>query len=168
MVICMCYTLTMKPTRLEQLGHLDELLLALRTVTEGREYRRRMLAVLPPDVTPGILRVLRVVERLGRSASLPTVNDIASTLLIEQSTASRAVTAAERVGLVQKSRDPDDCRRFRLNLTLRGVAVLDDASNRRRELVGEATGDWPDKTLDQLVEDLTRLKRGFDRFEGSS
>lgn len=153
--------MTPSPTRLEQL---DELIGAVRLSVQRPGYRRRLLEGL--DAAPSIatLRLLRSVEQLTGEV-LPSIREVSQRLAVEHSTASRAVEAAVRSGLLTKQPCAQDLRRSRVQLTDRGCALLDQASARRRAILEEATSGWPDADLVELVRLLDALNAGYDELE---
>ncbi len=144
------------------LDELDEALVHLRRVLQRPGYRRRLLAALPQDVPLSILRLLRVVQRASEPPSIGTVADV---LDIDPSTASRIVDRAVARGDLERRACADDRRRARLHLTPSGQALLDTATQRRRELLAAVTSDWSPQALDGLVSHLERLQAGFDALE---
>lgn len=54
----------------------------------------------------------------------PTIGDVAASLLVKHHTASELVDRTRALGLLERTRDPDDHRRVRLALTRRGHELL--------------------------------------------
>lgn len=162
--MCMRYTYIVPST--DRLHDLDDLLAALRVVVQRPAYRRRLLVGL--DVPGGItaLRLLRVVELLGRDGS-PAIGDVAARLAIKHSTASRGVDAGVRAGLLIKESCAEDQRRARVRLTAEGRKVLKRTSSRRRQMLAQVTEGWSAADLDRMVLLLEDLREGFDRLEDS-
>lgn len=148
-----------------RLDVLDESLLGLRRLFQRRGYRERLLADLSRPLEVTTLRLLRAVQRAGDA---PSVGEVADTLTIDPSTASRVVDRAVESGLLERRACTDDRRRARLHLTAAGQDVLDEVTARRRQLLGEVTADWDAADLDRLVDLLSRLQEGFDRLESSA
>ena len=151
-------------TNQDQLRALDELLSSVRLAVQRPGFRRRLLEGLAASPTIGTLRVLRAVEQLGAGGP-PSIGDVSGRLAVEHSTASRAVESAVRAGLLSRRPCDQDLRRSRLELTERGVAVLEQTSARRRELLGSITRDWSDTDVDRLVQLLGALSAGYDELE---
>jgi DNA-binding MarR family transcriptional regulator len=120
------------------------------------------------DVGDGLatLRLLRAVENLSTETA-PSIKDVAARLVVEHSTASRAVEAAVRSGLLTKSMCTDDLRRVRLTLTREGARLLERTSTRRRAVLAGLTKHWAAKDVDRLVELLSALNHEFDRLEAT-
>lgn len=144
------------PQRL--LDQLDDVLLEVRHLFRSPDFRRLVLHSV--EVELSTLRLLRAVER---HASDPSVRDVADTLGIDQSTASRQVEQAVGAGYLAKQRSADDARRSKLTLTKDGTAVLAEANRNRRKALGQVTADWSDQDLEDLVRLLRELRDGFDR-----
>ena len=144
---------------------LDDALVAIRRVLLRPGYRARLLDALPGRVELATLRLLRTVQR---HEAAPSIGEVAEVLTIDPSTASRVVDRAVGSGLLERRACTDDRRRARLYLTPTGTELLDRATDRRRELLAEVTGDWTEDELDLLVRQLTALIAGFDQLEGSA
>jgi len=145
------------------LDALDDALVRVRRAVQHPAYRRRLLGSLDVDLPLSTLRVMRVVERAG--ASSPSIGDVAETLAIDPSTASRGVDDGVGRGLLSRSPCASDRRRSRLTLTVAGRDVLDRLAAARRDLLADVTGDWQDAELETLVALLGRLLDGFGRLE---
>lgn len=145
----------MSPSR-RTLDQLDEVLLEVRHLFRSPDFRRLVLRSV--EVELSTLRLLRAVER---QPSDPSVGDVADTLGIDQSTASRQVDQAVKAGYLTRQRSADDARRSRLTLTEDGTAVLGDANRNRRAALGQVTADWSDQDLQDLVRLLGALRDGF-------
>lgn len=116
------------------------------------------------SVAPGTLRVLRAVER---SADLPGpfMGDIAESLAVDASTATRLVEQAAREGFLEKRPDTTDQRRVALRLTRRGRSLLTKANKVRHDLLDEVTSDWPAGDLHKLASLLGRLSDDLGKLE---
>lgn len=149
------------PVSRNLLDQLDDVLLDVRHLFRSPDFRRLVLRSV--EVELSTLRLLRAVER---HPSDPSVGDVAETLGIDQSTASRQIEQAVSTGYLARSRSADDARRTKLTLTSDGAAVLADANRNRREALGQVTADWSDQDLADLVRLLHELRDGFDRVSG--
>jgi DNA-binding MarR family transcriptional regulator len=131
-----------------------QLLVALLTV--GRRLRSR----LPESrVDPAMMLVLHHVFTLGDLR----VSELAVSLGIDASTASRHVRQLEDGGYLSRAGDPGDRRASRVRLTPRGRAALDRALRARASLVDRAVADWPDEDRAALATLITRLADSLDR-----
>ena len=112
---------------------------------------KRATAGLPVD-GPGLF----VLQSIGSKGPLrPT--DLASDLGLDASTVSRHLQALERLALVERNRDPDDGRAFRVACTESGCSTLDEAATARRSVISAALQGWNAPDTAQLVSLLGRL-----------
>lgn len=155
------------PEDVTPLHALDEALARVRTAQQRPGYRRRLTE--GTGIPGGIagLRVLRAIERLSAD-SAPSISDVAARLVVEHSTASRAVDVVVREDLVRRAACEQDQRRARLTLTEHGRAVLRDSTARRVRLLEEVTEGWDDDEIRRLGGMLERLLSGLERVEGGS
>ena len=100
-----------------------------------------------------------VLCRIEEASSI-RLTELAVTMGIDLSTASRQVRALEERGLVARTGDPDDQRTKRLDLTEQGLAALDDARALRISTLRSRLSSWPE-------DDLTELARLLERFVDS-
>ncbi|HSJ27992.1 MAG TPA: MarR family transcriptional regulator [Acidimicrobiia bacterium] len=142
------------------IDELDEVLLDVRHLFRTPEFRRLLLASIADGVELSTLRLLRAVERHHGG---PSVRDIAESLGVDPSTASRLVDNAARRGLLARERRTDDARRARLGLTEAGATVLTEANGVRRELLARVTSDWSADETTSLIRLLRVLRDSFDR-----
>jgi DNA-binding MarR family transcriptional regulator len=155
----MCYTHKVSTDRYDRL---DDLLMRIRNARQRPSWRRRLLRGSAYGLRIGDLRTLRSVERLSSRGTSPTVGDIAEDVGVEHSTASRGITQAVRAGLLAKSGADGDRRRIHLALTGAGAQALSETTQRRREMVIEALGDWNAHDLDLVITLLERLAQNFE------
>ena len=83
--------------------------------------------------------------------------DLAAQMLLDGSTVSRHVQQLERLDLVDRERDPDDRRAFRIACTPEGVSAAEGALAARRTLLLAALQEWSAEDLEQLQQLLGRL-----------
>ncbi|MFV9635190.1 MULTISPECIES: MarR family winged helix-turn-helix transcriptional regulator [Mycobacterium] len=158
----MCYAYLVAPSRYDQL---DELLTRIAVARQRPGWRDRLLDGAGPVTSASTLRVLRAVEQCQQVSGGASIRDVADFLAVDHSTASRSVAAVVAAGLVTKTFAADDQRRCMLVLTEAGHEASQTVTDRRRELVAEMIEDWPDASVDTLVDLLDRLA---ERFEGAS
>ncbi len=91
----------------------------------------------------------------------PTVKDIAGTLQVDHSTASRMLGDAEHEGLVERGVDPDDRRRTTVSLTSTGRAVTLDSAHIRTWFMGQVLSDWDQDDVQRLADLLGRAVSSF-------
>ena len=131
-----------------------QLVVALLSV--GRRLRSR----LPESrVDPAMMLVLHHVVARGASR----VSELAMSMGLDASTASRHVRHLEDGGYLTRAGDPGDRRASRVRLTPKGRAALDRAMRARAALVDRAVADWPDEDRAALANLTTRLAESLDR-----
>ena len=89
------------------------------------------LAAGLPNLEAGDLDTLDQIALVGDGSPM---SEIAEGLLVDRSTASRAVDRLMERGLVVRERDPRDARMIRVSLTETGRVVQTDARERREAL----------------------------------
>ena len=147
------------------LDALDDLLFGMRRLFQRPGYRRRFLAALGMPVTPGTLRTVRAAGRL--EVDEPCMGDLAASLAVDASTASRLVDQAVADGYLLRRPSTTDQRRTAVEVTDAGQELIDRANEVRRELLAEVTAHWSTDDLDTLAELLGRLTRDLDGLEQS-
>ena len=85
------------------------------------------------------------------------VTDLAALANLDTSTVSRHVAHLNRVGLIERTPDPDDRRAQRVRLSAEGATQLATAFNRRRALLERSLDGWAPEDLEQLDRLLTRF-----------
>jgi DNA-binding MarR family transcriptional regulator len=144
---------TKTPTRPATTG--QHLVVALLTVA------RRLRSRLPEGrIDPAAMFVLHHVQQ-GRGS--PRVSELAGAMGLDASTASRHVRQLEDGGYLARTGDPDDRRAFRVRLTRRGRAALDQAMRARAAVLDRAIAGWPDDDRAALTILMTRLADSLDR-----
>lgn len=86
-----------------------------------------------------------------------SVTGLAERIGVDQPRASRLVMDAVDNGLVRRSPDPVDARRWVIELTASGRALLDSAHENRRRAVVEATAGFSDEERRAFAALLTRF-----------
>lgn len=156
--MCYAYFVT-----LSQYDQLDELLTRIAIARQRPGWRDRLLDGTGPVTSASTLRVLRAVQQCQRLSGGASIREVADFMAVEHSTASRSVAAVVSTGLVTKTSAADDQRRCTLVLTEAGRQALEIVADRRRELVAGMIADWPEASVDTLVDLLDRLTERFER-----
>ena len=141
---------------------LDHALLEIRRLVNRPGYRRRLLGPLGRRIELSTVRVLHAVDQAERP---PSIGEVAVTLAIDPSTASRLVEQRVTDGLLRRSPDPDDRRRVVLTMTPQGDALLAELADSRREMLAEVTRGWSATERRDLERLLERLVDGFHSLE---
>lgn len=143
---------------------LDHALLEVRRLVNRPGYRRRLLGPLGRRIELSTVRVLHAVDQ---APTPPSIGDVATTLAIDPSTASRLVEQRVNEGLLVRSPDPHDRRRAVLTLTASGRALLEELATSRRHMLAEVTAGWSTTERADLETLLHRLIDGFRLLEES-
>jgi DNA-binding MarR family transcriptional regulator len=150
------------PSSPPELADLDRALLEVRRLINRPGYRRRLLGPVGRRIELSTVRVLHAVDQ---AQTPPSIGEVATTLAIDPSTASRLVRQRVEEGLLERSPDMEDGRRLVLRVTHEGSVLLQQLATARIEMLTEVTGGWNStdvRTLDAL---LRRLVSGFDAYE---
>lgn len=150
------------PDEHHELVGLDHALLEVRRLVNRPGYRRRLLGPLGRRVELSTVRVLHAVDQADTP---PSIGEVAATLAIDPSTASRLVEQRVIDGLIDRSPDPDDRRRTTLRLTDRGRGLLAELATSRREMLDDVTCAWPRTDVHELERLLGLLVTGFRTLE---
>ena len=99
----------------------------------------------------------KVLFRLTRFPGLRQV-ELADMLDVEPITLCRIVDRLEEAELVERQRDPEDRRAWRLQVTDKAKPLVERLKSLGRELVGEAFADIDRSELDQVRGVLARVR----------
>jgi len=145
-----------------RLDALDRALLEVRRLVNRPGYRSRLLGPIGRRVELSTVRVLHAVDQADRA---PSIGEVAATLAIDPSTASRLVDQRVAEGLLERSPDPDDRRRAVLSITGPGRALLAELATSRRLMLEDVTEGWSADDVRTLEQLLSRLVGGFRALE---
>ncbi|MEO8141164.1 MAG: MarR family transcriptional regulator, partial [Sphingomicrobium sp.] len=84
--------------------------------------------------------------------------ELADHLDVEPITLCRIVDRLEEAALVERRRDPDDRRAWRLHLTAKGVPLVEKLRALAGELAKEAFDGVPPESVDIMREALARVR----------
>lgn len=119
-----------------------------------RPVLRRMLEA---DLTLAELIVLHAVNR----ESL-TIAQVAETLYVTHSAASRAADRLVQAGLITRRENPADRRQKLLALAPLGAALLDEVEELRAQRIKRVVSTLAETERDALESSLTRVLQAFD------
>lgn len=97
------------------------------------------------------------LQALGDPARPVTVKEVAATLELEHSTASRLLSESEAEGLVVRSTDPADRRRTVATLTATGRAVVEQSSAIRAWAIDAMLCQWTSQDIAEFTEHIERF-----------
>src|SRR5580658_10048721 len=106
-----------------------------------------LLAKAQVDVDQAGVALLYVLSVEGTSLR---VTDLAEQLQIEAPAVTRKAQHLERSGLVSRTRDLNDARATRLQLTAKGRRTINRVLAARREWLTELLSDWPEVSRIEL------------------
>lgn len=116
--------------------------------------QRRVLGRAGIELEPASYAILARIDDLARP---PQLKELAASLGVEPSTASRQVARLVDGGYVEREADPNDGRCARLRLTPTGAEVLERARLIRVAAVERVFADWDPADIDALARGLERL-----------
>jgi DNA-binding MarR family transcriptional regulator len=108
----------------------------------------------------------RLLLRLSREPGLKQV-ELAERLDVEPITACRIVDRLEEAGLVERQRDPDDRRAWRLVLTAKAEPILNRLRALAEEMSGEAFAGMSIEEVDAMRGKLARIRENVCRAEAA-
>lgn len=125
---------------------------ALRRILRAADIGGRQLASAT-GLTPSQLLVLREIERRGES----TPSAVASALQFGQATITNILDRLEASGLASRQRSEKDRRQVRLQITAKGLGVLDAAPDLLQQQFSERFADLPAWEQAMILASLERL-----------
>jgi len=108
----------------------------------------------------------RLLLRLSREPGLKQV-ELAERLDVEPITACRIVDRLEEAGLVERQRDPDDRRAWRLALTEKAQPILERLRALAEEMSGEAFAGMSVEEIEAMRGKLARIRENVCRAEAA-
>jgi DNA-binding MarR family transcriptional regulator len=105
-----------------------------------------------PDLQPAAYLMLAHVAAQGPMRA----STVADLFTIDKGAISRQVTHLIELGLVEKSRDPDDGRAWLLQATPDARERLTSVAEARRRYLAERLTGWEDEDLEQFTDLLAR------------
>ena len=108
----------------------------------------------------------RVLAWLGRQPGMKQV-ELAECLDVEPITACRTVDRLEEAGLVERQRDPDDRRAWRLVLTAKAEPILERLRALADEMAGEAFEGLEITEMQAMRGKLARIRDNVMRAEAA-
>jgi DNA-binding MarR family transcriptional regulator len=106
----------------------------------------------------------RLLLRLAREPGLKQV-ELAERLDVEPITACRIVDRLEDAGLVERQRDPDDRRAWRLMLTAKAAPILEKLRLLAEEMSAEAFAGLSPDEIENMRTALAKVRENVSRAE---
>jgi len=108
----------------------------------------------------------RVIAHVGHSPGLKQV-ELAERLDVEPITACRIVDRLEEAGLVERQRDPEDRRAWRLVLTVKGLPIYGRLASLAEDMSKEAFAGFSIHEFEELRANLARVRENVSRAEAA-
>ena len=108
----------------------------------------------------------RVIAHVGHSPGLKQV-ELAERLDVEPITACRIVDRLEEAGLIERQRDPEDRRAWRLVLTDKAQPIYRRLGDLAEEMAGEAFAGFSQGEFDAIRAKLARVRGNVSRAEAA-
>jgi MarR family transcriptional regulator for hemolysin len=108
----------------------------------------------------------RVIAHLGHSPGLKQV-ELAERLAVEPITACRIVDRLEEAGLVERQRDPEDRRAWRLVLTDKAKPIYAKLGDLAEEMAAEAFEGFSVEEMEAARAKLARVRDNVSRAEAA-
>ena len=113
------------------------------------------------QIHPGLTLVTYAILDLLRERGGCRGTDLAAHFMLDKSTVSRQVTALERLGLVERSTDPEDQRGQIIRISDQGSSLLQSVSEQRRLAFLSRLADWPDEDLERFATYLNTYNSSY-------
>ena len=108
----------------------------------------------------------RVIAHVGHSPGLKQV-ELAERLDVEPITACRIVDRLEEAGLIERQRDPEDRRAWRLVLTEKAQPIYRRLGDLAEEMAGEAFAGFSQGEFEAVRAKLARVRENVSRAEAA-
>jgi MarR family transcriptional regulator for hemolysin len=108
----------------------------------------------------------RVIAHVGHSPGLKQV-ELAERLDVEPITACRIVDRLEEAGLVERQRDPEDRRAWRLVLTDKAQPIYRRLGDLAEEMAGEAFAGFSQQEIEAIRAKLAQVRENVSRAEAA-
>lgn len=125
-------------------------------VTQFRQQIQAVAQRVSPGMLPGAYKMLTTIERRGPL----TLSSLSECLVADKGLASRTVRDLEKLGLIERTPDPNDGRSSLLSLTLHGAERLAAARGPAESRLQVVLQDWPLGDIQQLTSLLHSLSTG--------
>jgi DNA-binding MarR family transcriptional regulator len=122
-----------------------------RELTAVARRARSVTAQIHPGLTLVTYTLLDHLHERGGCRG----TDLAAHFLLDKSTVSRQISALERLGLVERTADPEDLRGQIILPSAAGEQLLADVRERRHQAFLSRLADWPDGDLERFASYLT-------------
>ena len=111
-----------------------------------------------PDLQPSSYLLLSYVAKAGPVRQAALVEELG----IDKGAVSRQVQHLVDLGMVERTRDPEDGRATLLAVTAEAQGRLAEVAAARRQLLADRLGGWSDDELTAFVDALSRYNAALD------
>ena len=118
-----------------------------RELTAVARRARSVTAQIHPGLTLVTYTLLDHLHERGGCRG----TDLAAHFLLDKSTVSRQISALEKLGLVERTADPEDLRGQIIRPSAAGEQLLADVRERRHQAFLNRLADWPDDDLERFA-----------------
>lgn len=125
-------------------------------VTQFRKQIQAVAQRVSPGMLPGAYKMLTTIETRGPL----TLSSLSECLVADKGLASRTVRDLEKLGLIERTPDPNDGRSSLLSLTAHGGERLSSARGPAYSRMQVVMKDWPLGDIQQLTSLLHALSTG--------
>ncbi len=116
-------------------------------------------AAVHPELQPSAYLMLSYLADQGPMRA----SVLAETFNIDKGAISRQVTHLTGLGLVERTRDPDDGRASLISASPAAVVQLEEVKEQRRRWIAERLDDWEPDELETFIEVLGRYNEALNQ-----
>jgi DNA-binding MarR family transcriptional regulator len=120
----------------------------------GRVMRQRQSA---DSIDPGTFWLLKTISHRGPLR----ITELATSTHLDTSTVSRHVSQLERNGMVERTPDPADGRAQLVGISAAGQDELDQAFQRRRDVLEATLAEWDEHDVAEFERLLSKFVAGI-------
>jgi DNA-binding MarR family transcriptional regulator len=131
----------------------DAMLTALMSVSRAMRQRQA-----DDSVDPGTFWLLKTISHRGPLR----ITELAAFTHLDTSTVSRHVTQLQRNGMIERTPDPADGRAQLVAISASGQAQLDEAFQRRRQILATTLDGWASDDVTEFERLLSKFVAGID------
>jgi len=102
----------------------------------------------------------RMLEALTKNQP-STVGELSEQIDVDQPRASRLAMELEEQGMLSKTQDPQDARRYVISITTKGASFLEEVTNRRKQATIDALAGFTEAETAQFADLLGRFVRNL-------
>lgn len=132
-----------------------------RLARRSRSNQARIAAEVHPELDVAGYAVLVTVRELAAREGAVRASEVGEALGLHKSTMSRNLAGLERLGLVERTPDPEDARARGIAMTDAGAESLSRTFEGRRAVLRDHLDSWPQEDIADLAGLLRRYNDTF-------